>query len=282
MTTSTIDPHPSTQVMSTDALRAASQTRRRLMRNALWGVGSIALGAVLWQGAVWLGVLPARYFPGVPDLVRAWVELFGDETFWMALGNTLLTTFLGLALAAVFAIPLGILIGRSVYLFHSTQFVLEFFRPIPVVALIPLVVLIMGIGVDAKTFLAALAAFFPLVVQTTYGSRSVDPVALDTAATYGFGPFRRLFGVLLPAASPYIMTGVRISAAVCLLVSVATEIIVGSPGLGQSILIAENSNALDVMYALIAMTGFLGIGLNGLVVAVESRTVRWAREGGAS
>lgn len=271
--------NPSTEAMTAVAVDAIAR-RWKFLRRMLWGVASFCLGAVLWQVAIWVGVLPHRYFPDIPELVRAWVELFGDAKFWSALGSTLLSTFLGLLIAAACAIPLGVAIGRNSYLFHATQFVLEFFRPIPAVALIPLIVLLLGTGIDAKTFLVAIAAFFPLVVQTTYGARDVDPVAVDTATTYGFGPLRRLFCVLLPAASPYIMTGVRISAAISLLVSVSTEIIVGSPGLGQYILIAENGNALDLMYALIAMTGFLGIGLSGIVMVVESRSVGWARTGG--
>lgn len=248
-------------------------------RFATWGVASAGVGVVLWQAALWLGVLPARYFPHIWELAAAWAGLFGDRTFWVALGQTLAGALAGLVLGILTAVPVGLLIGRNVYLFHASRFILEFFRPIPSVALIPLIVLMLGAQTEAKVVLVFIAAFFPLLVQTTYGARDVDPVAFDTAKTYRIGPGRRVFQVLLPAASPYIMTGVRISASIALLVAVSTEIIVGSPGLGQQIIFAENANLPDQMYALIAMSGFLGMVINVVVARIERGLTGWARVG---
>lgn len=273
---------PATGV-ATRAAQPINQTMigrfNRLPRFIRWGAASLALSAILWQGAIWLNVLPAEYFPGIPQLLSAWAALFVESSFWVALGQTLYSSFVGLLLSALVGIPIGVAIGRNEYLFHALQFPLEFLRPIPTVAFIPLVVLILGSGMDAKILLVFIAAVFPILVQTTYGVRDVDPVAFDTAQTYRFGPFRRLFCVLLPAASPYIMTGIRVSASISLLLSVATEIIIGSPGLGRAIFTAQIGNDLATMYALIAMTGFVGIGINALVIAFESRITAWARTG---
>lgn len=254
----------------------------RWSRFALWGAASAVLGAVIWQVLILVGILPAQYFPGIIELVQAWIVLLGDPAFWTALGDTIYTAVLGLVIGIVVSVPLGIAIGRNLYLFHASRFILEFCRPIPTVALIPAVVLILGIGLDAKLLLVFLAVVFPLIVQTIYGVRDVDPVALDTARILRFGRMRRLVQVLLPAAGPYIMTGVRVTASIALLVSVSTEIIIGAPGLGQAITTAENSYALDRMYALIAMTGFIGVVINLVVAAFERRATAWARnpEGG--
>ena len=91
------------------------------------------------------------------------------------------------------------------------RFVVEFLRPIPSVALVPLAVLIYGVGLESKVFLAAFASFWPLFVQTLYGVQDVDPVATDTARSFGLGRFERLWRIKLPSAVPYIATGLRIS-----------------------------------------------------------------------
>lgn len=249
----------------------------RFSRFFLWGLASVAAAAAIWQIAVITGILPSEYFPGIPELVASWFGLLGDAAFWSALGSTFYSTVMGLLLGIVVAVPLGVLIGRNIYLYHSVRFILEFARPIPAVALIPVVVLFLGTGADSKLLLVFLAVVFPLIVQTTYGVRDIDPVALDTAEILRFSKTRRLFYVLLPAAGPYIMTGVRVTASMALLVSVSTEIIIGAPGLGQAITIAENSYALNQMYALIAMTGFVGVAVNLVVSAIEERTTMWAR-----
>jgi ABC-type nitrate/sulfonate/bicarbonate transport system permease component len=240
------------------------------------------LGAILWQGLIWLGILPRQYFPDVGELLATWARLFVDAAFWAALWDTVMSAFLGLVLGVVVGVMIGVMIGRNVYAFHASRFVLEFLRPIPTVALIPAVVLGLGTGLESKLLLVFLAVVFPIIIQTTYGIVDVDPVALDTAKTFHFSWGRRLIQVLLPAAGPFIMTGLRVAAAVSLLVAVSTEIIIGSPGLGQSITLAEQSNDLDRMYALIAMTGLLGIIVNSLVVGLEKKVASWARNPEAS
>ena len=258
------------------AVRLAASVRGTV----LWGLASAVLGAAVWQGALVLGFLPRQYFPDIATVARTWLALFLDGAFWTSLGHTLSSAGLGLALGIVVGVTVGVVIGRNLYLFHALRFVLEFLRPLPAVALIPAVVIVLGIGLEAKVLLIFLGVVFPIIVQTTYGARDVDPVALDTAQTYRFGPLRRLFQVILPAAGPYIATGIRVAATVSLLVAVSAEIIIGSPGLGASISLAEQSNALDRMYALIAMSGVLGIIINALVSSLERRSTAWARNAG--
>ena len=144
----------------------------------------------------------------------------------------------------------------------------DFLRPIPSIALLPLLILLFGITVDLKVFMAALGAFFPLFFQTMYGVQDVDPVARDTASAYRLNRFFRFVFVDLPGATPYIATGLRISASVSLVVCVATELIVGVPGLGAGIFKAQYAGQLAQMYALIVSTGLIGlliaIGFNRL------------------
>jgi len=211
----------------------------------------------------------------VIDTVSELWNLLSTSGFWSAVGSTLHGWALGLGIAAALAIPLGIVIGSSPLLYRSLRFVIEFLRPIPSVALIPLAILVYGTGLESKVFLAAFASFWPLLVQTLYGVRDVDPVATDTARSFGFGRLARLWRITLPSALPYVATGVRISSSVALILTVTAELVIGSEGLGRSINVARSGGAVELMYALIVATGILGWLLNVVVAGAERRVLRW-------
>ena len=231
----------------------------------------IGLGELLTRTEM----ISSRHFPPPSEMFAALADEVTTADFWTAVGNTMQGWALGLAIACAIAIPVGIVIGSSSFLYRSVRAVIEFLRPIPSVALIPLAVLIWGSGLESKVFLAAFAATWPLLMQTLYGVQDVDPVATDTARSFGFGRGQRLLHVTLPSAVPYIATGVRISAAVALILAVTAELVIGSPGLGREINIARQSEAVDIMYALIAVTGLLGWGVNIVFARVERRVLHW-------
>jgi ABC-type nitrate/sulfonate/bicarbonate transport system permease component len=220
-------------------------------------------------------VISSRHFPPPTDMFSALADQVTTTAFWTAVGDTMQGWALGLLVAAVIAIPCGIFIGSSALLYRSVRAVVEFLRPIPSVALIPLAILIWGSGLESKVFLAAFASTWPLLMQTLYGVQDVDPVATDTARSFGFTRSERFFHVTLPSAGPYIATGIRISAAVSLILAVTAELVIGSPGLGQQINIARQSENPDVMYALIAVTGLLGWGVNVVFTQLEKRALFW-------
>ena len=171
----------------------------------------------------------------IPTMTATVGELFtqvAESGFWSAVGRTLEGWALGLGIAMALGIPLGMLIGSSRWLFRAFRVPIEFLRPIPSVALIPLAVLIYGTGLESKVFLAAFAAFWPMLIQTIYGVQDVDPVATDTAKSFGLGGSRACGTSRCPSAVPYIATGVRISSAVSLILVVTAELVIGSAGLG--------------------------------------------------
>jgi ABC-type nitrate/sulfonate/bicarbonate transport system permease component len=233
-----------------------------------------------------IGILPRDHFPPISETLGTLLEQLGEASFWEAVGNTLQGWALGLAIAAALAIPIGIVIGSSRMLYRALRGLIEFLRPIPSVALIPLAILIYGTGLQSKVFLAAFACFWQLLVATLYGVQDVDPVATDTARSFGFSRVQRLFRVTLPSAVPYIATGLRIASAVSLILTVTAELVIGSAGLGRSINIARSGGNEELMYALILTTGVLGVLLNGIFVRAERRVLRWhpsqrPREAGA-
>jgi ABC-type nitrate/sulfonate/bicarbonate transport system permease component len=236
---------------------------------------AIAGALALWELLTRSGLLNPDHVPPMTDTVAELVQLLQESSFWSAVGSTLQGWALGLGIAAALAVPLGILIGSSATAYRAVRFVVEFLRPIPSVALVPLAVLIYGVGLESKVFLAAFASFWPLFIQTLYGVRDVDPVTTDTARSFGLNGFERLFRVKLPSAVPYIATGLRISSSVALILAVTAEIVIGSAGLGREINIARQGGAIELMYALIITTGLLGWALNIATTRAERRVLHW-------
>lgn len=243
--------------------------------NFLIPLFSIVGVLTIWEVLSQLGVLDTRFVPSMSATARELGNVIQTRDFWDAVINTLKGWALGLGISLGSAIPLGIVIGSSRLLYRSVRLVIEFLRPVPSVALIPLAVLMYGTGLESKVFLAAFASFWPLFIQTLYGVQDVDPVALDTARSFGLGRFERLYRITLPGAVPYIATGVRISSAVALVLSVIAEIVLGAAGLGREINRASSVDRLELMYAFVVAVGLLGWLLNSLATRGNRRLMHW-------
>jgi ABC-type nitrate/sulfonate/bicarbonate transport system permease component len=253
---------------------AGAVTRLRVPDWALAWL-SVAVVLVLFEVLPRIGGLPRDHFPPISETLITLGEQLTESRFWEAVGETLKGWALGLGIAAVLAIPLGVVIGSSRLLYRSMRGLIEFLRPIPSVALIPLAILVYGTGLQSKVFLAAFASFWQVLVATLYGVQDVDPVASDTARSFGFSRAQRLFRVTLPSAVPYIATGLRIASAVSLILTVTAELVIGAAGLGRSINIARSGGNEELMYALIIATGVLGLLLNAVFLRAERRVLHW-------
>lgn len=236
---------------------------------------SVPLALGLWELVTRVGVISSRNVPPMSETMVELFDLLGTSQLWTSVGNTLQGWAIGLGIATAAAIPIGIVLGSSALAYRAVRPIVEFLRPIPSVALIPLAVLVYGTGLESKVFLATFAAFWPLLIQVLYGVQDVDPLATDTARAYGLNRFQILYRVKLPSAIPYIATGIRISSAVALILAVTAELVIGSPGLGRSINIAREGAAFELMYALIIVTGVLGWVLNILATRAERRVLHW-------
>ncbi len=244
--------------------------------------GNVALGAAglaaflaLGEAVPRLGLVKQAYFPPTSRIAEALVDEAADAAFWSALGDTLTGWALGLAIASCAGIVVGVVVSIVPYLRDATASTIEFLRPIPSVALIPLAVLLYGTELKSVLLLVVYASFWQVLIQTLYGVRDVDPVAQETARSYGLGTWARVRHVLWPTALPYVMTGVRLAAAVALILAVTTELVIGAPGLGRQIAVAQTSQAVPEMYALIVVTGLLGLLVNVGARRVERRALAW-------
>lgn len=236
---------------------------------------SVLVVLLVMETASRTGIVSPEFFPPVSQDFAALARMLVEPGFWAAVADTLLGWAAGLASAAIVAVPLGILLGAMPLVYQSVRAIIEFMRPVPSVALIPLAVLIFGSGMPGKLFLVIFASFWPVLVQTIYGVRDVDSVADDTARSFGFGRLSRLRRVTFPSALPYIATGLRISSAVALIIAVTAEIVIGAPGIGREMNLAREGGAFDRMYAFIIASGLIGWLLNSLFVLVERRVMHW-------
>lgn len=221
------------------------------------------------------GLVSADFLPPTSRIAQALVEELGDGAFWSALRDTLIAWAIGLAIAVAAGIAAGFVIGAVPVLRALTASTIEFLRPIPSVALIPLAILLYGTELRSSLMLVVYASFWQVLIQVLYGVQDVDPVADETARSYGLGVWARVRYVMWPTALPYLMTGVRLAAAVALVLAITAELIIGAPGLGERIAVAQASNAVPSMYALVAVTGLLGVAINLAARMTERRVLAW-------
>ena len=257
-----------------DSPSPGRQTLARLSAVAI-PVLSVLAALGLWELISRTEVISQRDLPAMSTTVQALWSMVQTSVFWIAFGQTVRGWAIGLGLAAVLAIPIGISLGSSEFAASAFRVPIEFLRPIPSAALIPLLFLTLGTTLKSEVFLATFGAFWPLLVQTMYGVRDVDPIALDTARSFRLGRSERLFRVTLPSALPYIFTGIRISSTVALILAFTAELFMGTPGLGQRLNYVETFGLNDQIYALALATGFLGVAIHFAVSAVEKRVLRW-------
>ncbi|MBE4719091.1 ABC transporter permease [Pseudarthrobacter sp. AB1] len=248
---------------------------RRLPLKQLLGLAGIAGFLATWELVPRLGIIDERYLPPASEVIVALVRDFGLTAFWISVGETMTAWFLGLVIAIALAVLLGFVIGSSDFLRKATNSTVEFLRPIPSVALIPLAVLLFGVKIESSLMLITYAAFWQVLIQVLYGVADVDMVANNTAKTYGLGRMARIRYVVFPTALPYLMTGVRLAATVALVLAITAELVIGSPGLGREIALAQSGGAISGMYALVLATGLIGVLINGLMRFIEKKTLSW-------
>lgn len=264
-----------------DASRSAAPactpaTRRpRAVPPAVLGLSGLAGLMLLLELVPRVGIVDVRYLPPFSEMMVALAEQVQTTEFWGSLGSTVRGWAIGLTISCVAGVSLGILIGSIPLLRTLTGTTIEFLRPIPSVALIPLAVLLYGTEPRSTLLLVVYASFWQMLVQVLYGVQDVDPVARETARSYRFSPLTTVRTVIWPTALPFVMTGFRLAAAVALVLEITGELIIGSPGLGNRISVANTSGALDTMYALVIVTGVFGVLVNVVARRLERRVMHW-------
>jgi ABC-type nitrate/sulfonate/bicarbonate transport system permease component len=184
----------------------------------------------------------------------------------------------GLALAIGVGVVLGILIGSSRTLLAALSVLIEFLRPIPAVAMIPLAIMFFGLGIPMHRFVIAYAALWPILINTLYGVRGSDRMLHDVARASGVTSLGRLVRVALPSALPSIAIGIRVSASIALLVGVTAEFVTGTGGIGSYMQRQELAFKLPELYAAVVLVSVLGYAINVALRILQRRVVFWIGE----
>lgn len=241
------------------------------------GVILILLLLALWQFSA-LYVMDTPTWPPVTRIFQAWVSDVLDGTLITNLLATFWRQMLGYWLAVVLGIGVGLAMGYFRVAYNLLEPLIEVFRPIPGPAYLPVLVLFVGIGDEMKVVLILVASLFPILLNTYSGVRAIDPVQFDTARTLGLTTSQTLREIVLPAALPQILTGMRISLAISLILAILSEMIVSNDGLGYFTLLAERTFKVPDMYAGIFTLAMFGYALNRLFLFGEARLIRWHQE----
>lgn len=227
----------------------------------VWAAGAQLKGSVL-------------LLPGPGESGQALWELVRNGTIWNHVLASLVRVYLGFGLATLVGIPMGMLLGRIRWLESVADPLLQLFRPISPLAWVPLAILWFGIGDISAVMIIFLACVFPTIVHACGATRAVDPKLIKLAHNCGAGPLQLIAHVLLPAALPQMLTGLRLTFGLAWMVVVAAEMVAVQSGLGYLIIDARNALRTDVVIGVMLLIGTLGVMLNSGLCSVE----RWVHQ----
>ena len=248
------------------------------MRHIPWlGLLVVAACLVAWEAAARSRPDLAMHFPPASTVLRALAAIaWSGDLATHALAS--LRRFAeGYVLASVLAVGGGLVLGLSRRLHALVEPLIELLRPMPSVAIIPVAILFLGIGDRMKIAVTVYACSWPILLNTIDGVRSVDRVLVATAATFRLTPWQRFWKVMLPAASPQIVTGLRVSLAIALVLVTTSEMVVSNDGLGYYVLDLQRSFRMAEMYAAVVALGLIGYALNRLFLFLDGRMMGWYR-----
>ncbi|WP_292730292.1 ABC transporter permease [Microbacterium sp. UBA837] len=259
----------------TQSLRTAVGRGRRRIGATLAGIIGILGVAAIWELLRAIGWLPSQWAPSIFDIVGAWIAILVDGG-WVVLGSTLVAWLGGLVIASVIGGIWGLAAGSYVVVGAGSRVLIRFLRPVPSIALLPVAILALGLGVPMIMSLVIFASIWPVLFNTLYAYREIPEQYFDTARSLGLTERDTMQRVALIAVLPGLVTGVRVAAGIGLVVTVSAELITGNSGLGGFILEQRTVGDLPAAYAGILMGGILGVLVNSGLVFVQRRALRWS------
>lgn len=229
----------------------------------------------LWEISARLGWVLSTSWPPVSLVFVALVQGLASGELLQLLAATLMRALSGYIIGCGCGVALGLLLGTNRWARYILKPIVEVLRPIPAPAIVPPLILFLGVDNALKIFVISLACFFPVFLNTLGGIAAVDDVLLQTARTFRISARRTLLNVVLPASLPMIVAGMRTATGIALVVTVIAEMIAGSSGLGYYIIQMQYALKPEAMYAAVICLAATGYLLNRLVLVAETRFVPW-------
>lgn len=245
----------------------------RYFASRAFGWTIVAVLLVVWQ--VVASSYPMPQLPALSDIYATWIEQVTNGDLLIALGDTMRITAIGFIVATAVGIVLGFLMGRVSVIWGAAEPPVELLRQIPITALLPLLILYLGIADSFKITIIVLAASFPILLNSFAGARSVSKTMRQTAQTFQLSWLQTQLEIGLPAALPFILVGMRQALGVTLVIAVVTGMLAGNSGIGYFILQAQQVLDIRSLFAGIFTVAAVGYALNLIFLAVEQQLTHW-------
>lgn len=249
---------------------------RRAIANLRYLIG-IPIFFLCWEMAVRSGIVDGNFFPAPSAVLKALYDLAQAGLLLRDTEASVLRVTIGFGIAALVAVPMGMLLGRSPKLAAYIMPLIDIIRPISVIAWIPLAILWFGLGDKSAWFIIFLGAFFPIFTNTYLGAGAVQGIHIQVAQCFGAGRWLFIRQVLFPSTLPYIIAGLRVGLGVGWMCVIAAELISATSGLGYMIQIARTTIETEKVIAGMVVIGVIGFAMNAIMLWVERRFISWQR-----
>ena len=260
----------SARLSAPDRTRALERRTHPVVR-----VLALAGVVVFWELVTRTGWVPALFLPSPSGVIESGVEMLASGELLVHVATSLRRLLLGFGLGALLGVSVGLAVGFfSLAEAVGTPLIAATF-PIPKIALLPLLILWVGIGEASKVAVIMLGVFFPMAINTYTGVRNADPLLIRAAVSFGAGRFSLIRKVMLPSALPMIFAGLKLGAGTALLLLVAAEMIAANAGIGFLVLHAQNLMETTKLMVGIVLLSFLGIVSHWLLVRLERLAIPW-------
>lgn len=253
--------------------RARSRVWAKIGSNIAYAIGLPLILLVAW--AIWGTLAPAKFFPGPLTILDAFVSTWIGPVFVSDVLPSLGRLVLAIVLSIAVGVAAGTVIGLTRWLRELLEPMLEFFRAVPPPVLIPVFVALLGVTDQMKVIVIVFGSLWPVLLNTVEGVRATDAIMTETARSFSLTRSQRLFSLVLPAASPRIIAGVRQTLSVALIMMVISEMFFSSSGLGFQIAYFQRNYLIAEMWSGVVLLGLIGVLLALVFGVVERRVLRW-------
>jgi len=233
---------------------------------------------LLWEISPRIGLVDEAFFPRFSSVLIAWWEMVKSGELFAHFSASITRSIFGFGLALVIAIPLGLLIGWYPLARDLLNPVLELFRNTAALALLPVFMLLLGIGETSKISIILFACTWPILLNTIAAVGSVDPLLIKSARSMNISSFKLFYKVILPASVPTMFTGIRMAGSSAILILIAAEMVGAKEGLGYLITYSQYNFMIPEMYAGILTISVLGLFINYGLLSIEKRLSRWKQD----
>lgn len=246
---------------------------RRLGSSIGYAFGLPIILLIVW--GLWASSTQQPYWPTPSEIFSTFIDTWIGPRFTTDVLPSLARLGVGIAVSIIIGVGLGTLIGLNKWLREFLEPLFEFFRAIPPPVMIPVIAVILGPTNTMKVAVIVLGAVWPVLLNSIEGVRGTDSVMKDTAKSFGLTRGQKLRYLVLPAANPRVMTGVRQAMAIALILMVISEMFYSSSGLGYQIVYFQRNYLITEMWSGIMLLGLVGVGLAAIFGFVERRILRW-------